>query len=62
MECYAMDSLTKLWSWVDRYETKPGLTILPTAVRIHYRKDNRNETIFLNVRVNGTFHSDPNII
>ncbi|MBF0518437.1 MAG: prepilin-type N-terminal cleavage/methylation domain-containing protein [Nitrospirae bacterium] len=62
MECYAMDSLTKLWSWVQKYETKPGVTILPSAVRINYRKHNKNESIFFNIRVNGTFHSDPNVI
>ncbi|MBF0316852.1 MAG: prepilin-type N-terminal cleavage/methylation domain-containing protein [Nitrospirae bacterium] len=57
IESYVMDMVTKLWQWSSDYDTK-DTNMLPTHLRISYKRDGKQETNFFSIHTNKTIRPD----
>ncbi|MBF0537532.1 MAG: hypothetical protein HQL03_04665 [Nitrospirae bacterium] len=61
IEGYVMDTVTKLWQWLSDYDAKDG-NMLPTSIRISYKRGGKKATIFLNIPTNKSIRPDTSVI
>ncbi|MBF0608375.1 MAG: hypothetical protein SFH39_16855 [Candidatus Magnetobacterium sp. LHC-1] len=57
IESYVMDMVTKLWQWSAEYDTKDS-GMLPTHLRISYKRNGKQEVLFFSIHTNKTTRPD----